>query len=118
MLAWLFRNWAETGQDPGLAPLHLQLTLEQALPRIREALARLPRWQMVAWDEQTGIITATRTTRLFRFVDDVTIRLEATPQGTTVHTRSKSRLGKGDLGQNRRNILELFQALQERGKGS
>jgi uncharacterized protein (DUF1499 family) len=41
----------------------------------------------------------------------VHLRLEPSANGTLVHGRSQSRIGKGDLGQNRRNLLRLFRAL-------
>jgi uncharacterized protein (DUF1499 family) len=58
----------------------------------------------------------TRTTRLLRFVDDVHLTFEPGPGGTTrVHAQSQSRVGVGDFGQNRRNILELWQDLRMAG---
>jgi uncharacterized protein (DUF1499 family) len=114
LLAWLTRNWADTDEpgnpDPG--PLELPLPLPETQARVEAAVRNLPRWQVVGVDSEGSVLRATRRTRLWRFVDDVTVRLEGTPGGTRVHARSQSRVGKGDLGQNRRNLLELFRALQ------
>ena len=110
-MGW-FRNWHDTdeaGADPG--PLDLPLPPGEALARLQAAVRSLPRWRVESSDAQAGTVTATRRTRLFRFTDDVTIRLEPTASGTRVHVRSQSRVGKGDLGQNRRNVMELFAAL-------
>jgi uncharacterized protein (DUF1499 family) len=110
------RNWHDTdepGADPG--PLDLPQPPAEALTNIEAAIRTLPRWRTESIDAAAGTITATRRTRLFRFTDDVTIRLDAMPGGTRVHVRSKSRVGKGDFGQNRRNVIELFSALQHAG---
>jgi uncharacterized protein (DUF1499 family) len=108
-----FRNWAETDEpgDLALASIVIPLPLPQALGQVEETLRRLPHWQVQAVDVHAGTIHATHRTRVFRFVDDVTIRLEATESGTRIRARSQSRIGKGDLGQNRRNLIELLQFL-------
>lgn len=112
MFTWAARNWAETNvSDPKLAPPTLPVPRHQAVTHIQAAIQKLPRWHIVSVDEANSLIKATRTTRLFRFIDDVVIRLEDAPNGATrLHIRSQSRVGKGDLGQNRRNIIELLKA--------
>ena len=114
-MPWL-RNWHDTdepGADPG--PLDLPIPPAEALPRVEAAIRSLPRWNVETTDAAAGTVTATRRTRLFRFTDDITIRLEPTPTGTRVHARSKSRVGKSDFGQNRRNVIELFTAIRTAG---
>jgi uncharacterized protein (DUF1499 family) len=49
------------------------------------------------------------TTRLFKFKDDVTITITGEGAVSVVNVRSKSRIGKGDLGANARRI-RAFQA--------
>jgi uncharacterized protein (DUF1499 family) len=117
LFAWLTRNWADTDEQgqANPAPLELPLPPAEALERVEAAVRGLPRWRVEAVDREGGVLRATRRSRLWRFVDDVTVRLEPAPGGTRVHARSQSRVGKGDLGQNRRNLLELFQALQASG---
>jgi uncharacterized protein (DUF1499 family) len=112
--AWLTRNWADTDEpgDATLAPVELPLPPHEVLARVESAIGQLPRWRVESLDDDAGLLRATRRTRLWRFIDDVTVCLEATPTGTRVHARSQSRVGKGDLGQNRRNLRELFQAIQ------
>ena len=112
LLRWLTRNWADTdeGDDPALAPPELSLPPDAALHRLRSVVERLPRWRVEATDAQAGTLHAVRTTRL-GFRDDIHLRLEALAGGTRVHARSASRVGKGDFGQNRRNLLELFAGL-------
>src|SRR5947199_5913540 len=117
LFAWLTRNWADT-DEPGRAnpaPLELPLPHAEALARVEGAVRGLPRWQVEVVDREGGVLRATRRSRLWRFVDDVTVRLEPAPGGTRVHARSQSRVGKGDPGQNRRQLLELFRALPPAG---
>jgi uncharacterized protein (DUF1499 family) len=111
-MAWT-RNWHDTdepGADPG--PHDTPLPPAEALAQIESAIRGLPRWRVETIDAAAGTITATRRTRIFRFTDDVTIRLEPIASGTRIHARSQSRVGKGDFGQNRRNVMELFAALR------
>ena len=119
LLAWLTRNWADTDEpgDPTLAPLELPLPPAEALARVEAVVRSLPRWQVESVDRDAGVLRATRRTRLWRFVDDVTVRVEAAPGGSRVHARSQARLGKGDFGQNRRNLRALFRALREKDRG-
>jgi len=49
-----------------------------------------------------------RTTRLMRYKDDVMVTLKRVGNETSVDVFSRSRVGKGDLGQNPRNIRELL----------
>jgi uncharacterized protein (DUF1499 family) len=114
ILHWFTRNWVDTaeGIDPMLVPLLLPMRLGEAMEFVAEAIRALPRWRVESIDKATGTIVATRRTRVCRFVDDVTIRLESTTNGVLVHARSQSRVGVGDFGQNRRNLLELFSALK------
>src|SRR6516162_3837679 len=109
----LLRNWHDTdepGADPG--PLDVPLPPAEALARVESAIRGLPRWRVETSDAAAGTISATRRTRLFRFTDDVMIRLEPIASGTRIHARSKSRVGKSDFGQNRRNVMELFASLR------
>jgi uncharacterized protein (DUF1499 family) len=113
-LRWFTRNWADTDEpgDPALAPADLSLPMPETLARVEKLIRSLSGWQVEASDATAGTLRATRRTRLWRFIDDVSIRLEPVPGGTRVHARSQSRLGKGDLGQNRRNLLQLLRLLR------
>lgn len=111
---WLVHNWADTTppSHADLAPLEVSVPIANSWPAVIEVVDALPRWHVESRDDATHTLRATRKTRLWGFTDDVTIRLEETTDGTRVHARSQSRIGKGDLGQNRRNLQELFVALQ------
>ncbi|CAA9409344.1 MAG: hypothetical protein AVDCRST_MAG03-1767 [uncultured Rubrobacteraceae bacterium] len=79
------------------------------LAAIRRAVEKLPRWRIEA--SEGDEVRAVRTTRLLRFKDDVTARVYPDPEGARVELTSASRLGRGDLGQNPRNLKELLGGL-------
>jgi uncharacterized protein (DUF1499 family) len=60
---------------------------------------------------------AVRKTRLFRFADDVTAQVRPHPDGARLELTSASRLGRGDLGQNTRNLEELLRAVDRETGG-
>jgi uncharacterized protein (DUF1499 family) len=57
----------------------------------------------------------TRTTPVMRFTDDIDVVLRAEGNSTRVQAESQSRVGKGDLGQNPRNLKELVGYLMQAG---
>ena len=62
-------------------------------------------WDLVDANEADGRIEATDTTPWFGFKDDVVIRLEAESANSTVlDIRSKSRIGRSDIGVNANRI--------------
>ena len=105
-------NFAATSPaatDPRLRPRVLPLPPTAATDRVAGAIAAIRGWRVVGKGD--GVLQATRTTRFFRFVDDVSILLEPAAGGTALSVRSGSRVGRRDFGQNRRNLAELWQAL-------
>jgi len=55
-------------------------------------------------ERNVASLEATAETPVFRFQDDVALRVESSPEGTRVDMRSTSRVGEHDLGQNARRI--------------
>jgi uncharacterized protein (DUF1499 family) len=109
---YLTTNVAATRPEhpfPELRTPHLDAEPE----RVRQALVGAMRelgWQDIV--EADGELRAVVVSPLFRFRDDLTIRLEGAGGGTLVHARSASRVGQGDLAANARHLQELFAALQ------
>jgi uncharacterized protein (DUF1499 family) len=96
--------------DPRLRPRHFPLPPAEVRGRVISAILSLPRWQVEAF---TGpVLWAVHTTRLLRFREDIFILVEPADSGSVVLARSASRMGPGDLGQNRRNLAELWVALE------
>jgi hypothetical protein len=76
------------------------------------AAAKAKGWTIVASDAAAGRIEATDTVPWWGFKDDIVVRLSAEGTGTRVDVRSKSRVGKGDLGVNAQRIKDYLAALQ------
>jgi uncharacterized protein (DUF1499 family) len=114
LLRWFTKNWANTHEPThaDLKPLVLALPLEAAIELVKKTVASMPRWKVEASPVATQL-HLTRRTRTIRFVDDVVLTFQPEGSGTKINAASRSRVGKGDLGQNRRNILELWKAINE-----
>lgn len=76
------------------------------------AAAKAKGWEIVATDAASGRIEATDTVPWWGFKDDIVVRLTPEGTGTRVDVRSKSRVGKGDLGVNAQRIKDFLAALQ------
>ena len=112
LIRWFTKNWANTHEPThkDLTPLVVPLTLDGAMELVKKAVAALSNWS-VEESPVDGELRLTRRTRMIRFVDDVVLTFKPAGPGTMIHATSKSRVGVGDLGQNRRNILELWDAI-------
>ncbi len=71
-------------------------------------------WALVAADPESGLIEATATTYWIGFKDDVVIRVKSEAGKTLVDVRSKSRVGRGDMGANAARVREFLQVLNAR----
>lgn len=71
-------------------------------------------WTLVDASEVEGRIEATAETGWVRFRDDVVIRIQPGRDQTRVDVRSKSRIGRGDMGINARRIRDYLSTLQSR----
>lgn len=80
----------------------------EVLERLAAGIRARPDWSLTRLDPAAHEAEAVVTTGLFAFKDDVVVRLRAVPGGTRVDVRSKSRVGKGDLGANAKRIRSLL----------
>ena len=96
---------------PNVRPLELELPPKQAFARAAEA-ARGHGWEITALDESVGRIEAVVTTRWFGFKDDVVIRITPAGAGSRVDMRSKSRVGRSDVGTNAYRIEEFLARME------
>jgi uncharacterized protein (DUF1499 family) len=69
-------------------------------------------WEVVGRDAEAGRIEAVDTTRWFGFKDDIAVRITPAGGGSRIDVRSKSRVGRNDLGTNARRIRAYLQRLQ------
>jgi uncharacterized protein (DUF1499 family) len=105
----LTTNVAETSDqsdDPDLRPLVAAVSMNELVEIVKRVATTLPGWVLEAEEggQQETVLWFTRTTRLFRFKDDITVRVINRGSERVLAAKSRSRVGKGDLGQNPRNL--------------
>jgi len=79
-------------------------TLEALVDIVRDEGGRIV-------SQQTDYVAATFSSALFGFVDDLELRVDR--DNGLIHLRSESRVGRGDLGANRRRVDAIRLRLQE-----
>jgi uncharacterized protein (DUF1499 family) len=80
-----------------------------------ETAREWPRWTVTSAEARRGEIAVEARTALWRFVDDVWVRISLDELGLTrVDVSSGSRVGRGDLGVNARRIARFLHALDRR----
>lgn len=92
-----------------IAPLRCEGDPVSAMARLVEVLSTMPGVTVV--EARPDYLYAQFTTRWLRFVDDV--EFMAAPDEGVIHLRSASRLGREDLGTNRRRIEAIRAACGE-----
>jgi uncharacterized protein (DUF1499 family) len=95
---------------PDIQPLRLAVAPNIAFERAKGVVEEMG-WQIVREEPSAGRIEAVATTFWFGFKDDVVIRVSADGSGSRVDVRSKSRVGRGDLGTNAQRIRAYRQRL-------
>jgi len=114
----LTTNFAQTDDrspDQRLRPLRASLAPPGLADRLVEAMQPLTNWHLESRTDESNRIDLhfVRTTPVMRFKDDIRVRIEADSAGGSVlNVQSRSRVGKGDLGQNPRNLRELLAAVR------
>jgi uncharacterized protein (DUF1499 family) len=78
------------------------------------AAARDLGWEIVAAVPDLGRIEATETSFWYGFKDDVVIRIAGADRESRIDIRSKSRVGKSDLGKNAERIRAFQKNFLER----
>ena len=94
-----------------IQPLHLPVAPNIAFERAKGAAEEMG-WDLAREDPSAGRIEAVATTFWFGFKDDVLVRVSAEGGGSRVDVRSKSRVGKGDLGTNAQRIRAFQKRLK------
>ncbi len=114
----LSTNHAETSKshsNPMLHPVTVPGDRTEATKHVTDAILQLKNWSIesITTEGKRTIVHATRTTNLFKFTDDIRVYLNDVDDGVQITATSQSRVGKGDLGQNPRNIAELMKHVRE-----
>ena len=71
-------------------------------------------WDLVSINRQEGRVEATEKLAWFGFKDDVVLRITETDDGSRVDMRSKSRIGRSDIGVNADRIESFLRDLENR----
>jgi uncharacterized protein (DUF1499 family) len=103
---------SESGSDPEHAIEPIFYAAEdaaQVLPRLKALIRDMGGRIQV---ETTDYLAATFTSSVFRFVDDLELRIDA--DRNAIHLRSASRVGRSDFGVNRKRAALLKTAFHSR----
>ena len=105
---------SESAQDPTLRPFIVEFPADELAQATRQAALRIKNWEFVgqAKMDNTTMVVFERTSRVWKFKDDIIIRVEDLNGRSRVSGESRSRLGYGDLGQNPRNLRRILSELQ------
>lgn len=97
----------QTAAYPEVRPLMVALPPAEVFPRMLAAAEAMD-WEIVSSDPASGRIEATATVPWWGFKDDIVVVMSPNGTGTRVDVRSKSRVGKSDLGVNAERIQEYL----------
>jgi len=97
----------QTAAYPEVKPLIVASPPEEVYPKMLAA-AEAMGWAIVSSDQASGRIEATATVPWWGFKDDIVVVMSPDGSGTRVDVRSKSRVGKSDLGVNAARIQEYL----------
>jgi len=100
---------------PELQPLIVERPVKDVF-EAAQAVVKGQAWDLAGaeqLDDGSARVEATDTTLWFGFKDDVVIRIQPHENGSRVDVRSKSRLGRSDVGANARRIKLFMEKLQE-----
>jgi len=97
---------------PDLEPLRVEGQTPVVYAQALEAAESLG-WTIVSRNPNRGTFDARDETALFRFVDDVSVRVVEDGSEVRVDMRSKSRDGRGDLGANAARIRAFMEEMQK-----
>ena len=91
-----------------IQPVAFSGEAKRAMRALSEAVGEAPRSKIIKKDKR--YLHAEFRSRVFRFVDDVEFFVDNTAK--LVHFRSASRVGRGDMGVNRRRMEGLRAAIE------
>lgn len=98
---------------PDLDSLRSPLNADKLLKKVLPLVQQQPGWKVVYTDEANFRVEAVATTQLLKFSDDIVIEIRPEPDGSSLHMRSKSRLGRSDLGANYKRIKAFLDLVQK-----
>ncbi len=97
-----------------MEPIRFEGTPDTAMERLIRVVQSMKRTKIIRQDSL--YLYVEYRTALWRFVDDVEFVIE--PKLQTIHFRSASRIGKSDLGVNRKRMKEVKRRFQDYTAGT
>ena len=98
---------------PALFPVRLKVQGEEAMALVKKTVqADFPDWVLVYEDPYKQQLEYEIETRFFHFVDDFAIQIINEKEGATAHMRSRSRVGRSDLGVNAERMQKFIESLK------
>lgn len=114
---WPVINSVETGrtpQYPDVQPQYYTAEPTRIFEETRDAITALDNFKITNSDPATFMLQAEHH-GVFGLTSDVTINIQPVTEFVTqVNIKSSNRIGRGDLGQNARNIQTVFDELDQR----
>ncbi len=112
---YLTTHIAETRENhpfPELRP-HRFAVPPEVLFRFSQQVVSDMGWSVSGVEPTAYQLTSVATTGLWRFKDNVTLRVYTSPDGGSIlYVRSESQVGKGDLGANIRRVLDVTHRIE------
>ncbi len=121
---WSFPEVSRTGQKaayPDVETIYVGGEPDVNFPIVMDVARRLG-WTITIQRPDIFVFEATDETRIFRFVDDITVRMrhsarcpvptDSRCKSTAIDTRSKSRDGRSDIGKNAARILAFNEMIR------
>ena len=95
----------------GMSPIKTNMSLENVQDDVRKVICKMKRTKIIT--DNTGFIHFVQITPLFRFHDDIFVKLFNEDGKTNVWLQSQSRLGLHDLMVNERRIRHIYDELKK-----
>ena len=95
----------------GMSPIKINMSIENVQDDVRKVIGKMKRTKIIT--DNTGFIHFVQITPLFRFHDDIFVKLFTEDGRTNVWLQSQSRLGLHDLMVNERRIRHIYYELKK-----
>ncbi|PJZ53017.1 DUF1499 domain-containing protein [Leptospira adleri] len=99
----------ESDAEHNIKPLSYKGTPEEGKAKLKAAIGEIARTEIIK--EDSNYLYVEFTSLIWRFIDDVEFLFD--PNSSTIHVRSASRLGKSDLGVNRKRIEAIREKISK-----
>ncbi|HZP86868.1 MAG TPA: DUF1499 domain-containing protein [Burkholderiales bacterium] len=96
---------------PDIAPLITPASKDKVFAAAQRVIENMG-MKLTGADLASGRLEATDTSFWYGFTDDFVVRITEAAQGTRVDVRSKSRVGRSDLGQNAKRVRAFLAKLR------